>query len=451
LVQQRNALIRDNWKTLEKLASQGLGDAYAAYRVLMRTLGAFDALSREAIGNLEALLEFLVGHKDTREEFFAEVKKKLVTIRPDSSARELAALDALGKGKLGHNLIRDALKVRDPEDSQMAGGFIDSTVALFVRSLIALTHANFNRHYKKLATYPFERHEDELQEIFREVINAFEESLDENAKRLHADLTKHKLAQPAAERLAAHIEEALPGFGRVQASLNLYVDGLKKAHASAQLLETLGRLSAKASGLTRSAFAMHAAAYYLCLQSKAVTKDPKAKKILEGDPQNYEAPFPNGRDTELAEVKNIANGTYIEVRGFVSALTARRESDRKLLSLVTLTDASGSTQVELVGIFVQLRNTGLLEGAYCQGSGTWKTKSSVNRGKPAIEIEQLRINELAKASWKVQLEDLADKFVDRWPGGLNIAFGLSPHVSGGPEGKSKRLGAGELIFRPFFR
>ena len=55
------------------------------------------------------------------------------------------------------------------------------------------------------------------------------------------------------------------------------------------------------------------------------------------------------------------------VRGFVSALTARRESDRKLLSLVTLTDASGSTQVELVGIFVQLRNTGLLEGAYCQG------------------------------------------------------------------------------------
>jgi hypothetical protein len=451
-VKQRNALIRDNWEALEKLANQGLGDAYAAYRELMRTLGTSDALNREVNGHLATLLKFHAGHEDTREEFFAEMKKELLRSAPNTSRQQLAALDALGKGNLGHNRILESLEASKSEDSQMDDALINSTVALFTRSLMALTHGNFNRHYKKLTLHPLKGHRGELQETFRQVINAFEESLDANCKRLHAELTKHEPAQLAAERLAAHIEDALPEFGRVQASLSLYIDGLKEAQASAGLLETLGRLSAKASGLTRSAFAIHAAAYYLCLQSKALNKDPKAKKILEGDPhQGYEAPFPNGRDVELAEVKNIANGTYIEVRGFVSALTARRGSDRKLISLVTLTDASGSAQVEVVGIFVQLRNVGLLEGAYCQGSGIWKTKSSINRGKPAIEIEQLRINELAKASWKVELEDLADKFVDRWPGGLNIAFGLSPHLSGGPEGKSKRLGAGELIFRPFFR
>jgi len=451
-IKQRSALIRDDWTALEKLSNQGIGDAYAAYRELMRALGAFDALSREMTGNTATLLKFRANQRDTRKEFFAEVKKELVRIAPDTSAKRLAALDALGKGRVAHNVIMESFKGRDLEDSQMVDGLIDSTVALFTRSLIAVTYANFNRHYKRLSTYPFKQHRDELLETFRRVINTFEKNLNANCKQLHAELSKHKLAQPAAERLAAHIEDALPEFGRVQASLYLYIDALKKVDASATLLETLGRLSAKGSELTRSAFAMHAAAYYLCLQSKAVKKDPKAEKILEGDPkQVYEASSPKGKDTKLIEVTNTPSGTYIEVAGFVSALTARRSMDRKLLSLATLTDTSGSAHMDAVGIFVQLRNVGLHEGAYCQCSGIWKKQSSVNKGKPAIEIEQLRINELAKGSWKVQLEDLADRFVDRWPGGLNIAFGLSPHVSGGPEGRSKRLGAGELIFRPFYR
>jgi hypothetical protein len=98
-----------------------------------------------------------------------------------------------------------------------------------------------------------------------------------------------------------------------------------------------------------------------------------------------------------------------------------------------------------------LRNSGLQEGAYCRLSGKWKKQSTINKGNPAVEIEQLRINDIAEKSWKVKFTDVADKFVDRWPGGLNIAYGLSEHFSGGPEGTSKQLGAGELIFKPFYR
>jgi hypothetical protein len=450
MVMQRDALIRDTWTDLEKLSNQGIGHAYSAYRELMRTLGISHAVHRQANEHLATLLKFHAGDKETRREFFAEIKKELLKNAPAASARQLALLDALRKKTLAERL--EGLEEDKPGNSVMDDVLINSTVGLFTRSLMGLTHATFNKHYKKVALNPLEEHRGELQEAFQQVINAFEESLDANAKRLHTEVTKHRPAQAAAERLATHIEDALPEYGRLQASLSLYIDGLKKAQASTRVVETLGRLSAKASALTRSAIAMHAAAYYLCLQSKAVRKDPKAERLLEGSPhQRYETPLSTGRDTQLADVKSIANGTHIQVGGFVSALTARRDSDRKLLSLVTLVDASGSAQVEVVGIFVQLRNVGLLEGAYCQCSGTWKTKSSLNRGKPAIELEKLRINELAKKSWKVQLEDLADKFVDRWPGGFNISFGFSPHLSGGRQGQSRRLGAGELIFRPFFR
>lgn len=205
--------------------------------------------------------------------------------------------------------------------------------------------------------------------------------------------------------------------------------------------------------LSRSAFALHAAAYYLCLQSKAVKQDPKAKKLLQGtDTPPYSTAFPNGKDTKLKDVQGVAEGSIIELRGFVSSLTAKREgAERKLVSVFRLTDRSGSVEVDAVGVFAQLRNVGLLEGAFCQCSGSWRRQSTLNGGKPALEVQQLRIDELSERSWKVRMHDLSDRFIDWWPGGLNIAFGVSPHISGGPEGGSKKLGAGELIFRQFYR
>lgn len=451
-VQQRDALIRDNWERLEELASQGLGDAYAAYRTLMRTLGVVDALSQEAAENLANFLTFHASQEETRREFFAELKRQLVKLRPSLPAKDRAALDELGEGKVAHNLMLDRLKARESEDSDTVTREIDSTVALFNRSLVALFYASYNKRYKELGSHSFESFGDRLLGDFRLLIGQFEQGIDTHAKRLHKALNGGKGFHSAAEQLAAHIEDGVPEFGRVQAALNLYVEGLRKADAPSNLLDRLGSLAVKASALSRSAFAMHAAAYYLCLQSKAVEQDPKAKRMLEGgDSQPYAMSFPNGKDTKLKDIQDVAEGSFVELRGFVTSLTAKRDPDRKLISILTLADRSASVEVDAVGVFVQLRNGGLLEGAYCQCSGSWRKHSSLNSGNPALEIQQLRIDDLSEGSWKVQLHDLADRFIDWWPGGLNIAYGVSPHVSGGPEGGSKVLGAGELIFRQFYR
>lgn len=450
-VKQRNALINDQWKDLEKLAIAGLGDAYASYRQMMRTLGVQDQFSKEATENLSLFLKFHASQKDSRKEFFEEVKNQLLKIKPDTSPARLAAIDALGEGNLSHNLILESFKGREVENTEAVNRAIDSTVALATRSLVALTHANYNLHYKELEEYPFALHEDELIEHFSSNITEFEEGLKSYLKELHSELGKKRSVQTAAEALAAHIEDALPEFGRLQASLYLYIAALKKVNASASTIEKAGRLSLRASSATRSAFSSHASAFYLSLQTKAADKDPKAKQLLDQGDKQFETSFFNGKDTNLAQVPGTASGTYIEVQGFVHALSARRDGDNKLLSTVTLSNLNGTDEVHAVGVFVQLRNIGLQEGAYCKLSGTWQKNSNINGGNPAIEIEQLRLDELGKKSWKDQFEDLSDRFVDRWPGGLNISYGISPHVSGGPEGDSKILGAGELIFKPFYR
>jgi hypothetical protein len=451
-VKQRDALIRDNWERLEELANQGLGDAYAAYRTLMRSLGAVDALSQETNATLATFLTFHASQEETRREFFEELKRQLVQRRPNLPANDRAALDELGEGKIRGNLMLRRLKATESQESDTDTRAIEYTVALFNRSLVALFYASYNTRYKELRPQSFENFGDRLLSDIQAQVDGFEQGIDARARSLYKALNDGKGFQSAGEQLAAHIEEGVAEFGRVQAALNLYVEGQRKASAPERLVDTLGRLAVKASELSRSAFALHAAAYYLCLQSKAVEQDPKAKKMLQGpDTQPYASAFPNGKDTRLKDIGSVGEGSFIELRGFVSSLTAKRGADRKLLSVFTLTDRSGSVEVDAVGVFAQLRNVGLLEGAFCQCSGSWRKQSAINGGKPALEIQQLRIDELSERSWNVQLHDLSDRFIDWWPAGLNIAYGVSPHVSGGPDGGSKKLGAGELIFRQFYR
>jgi len=451
MVKQRNALIKDDWKTLDKLANQGLGNAYGVYREMCRSVGVLQAQSDEAN---EALISFLKSHakdKETRQEFYAKLKEQLLKTRPDLNEDWLKALDALAEGKVGDNVILEGLKKRQAETPDKNESAIEATVALALRSLMALTYAGFHNHYKQISKYPFIAHKDELMDVIQAEVDVFENQIESSLKKLHSNITQGLALQGSCENLTGMLEQLLPSFGRTQATIRLYAITLKDGGMETAS-EKAGKIAAKAGDLTRMAFTAYAAAYYLSLQSRIPQADPKIKKVLNPEADlKYNAKFPNGKNFQISKIDKAKDGDYVEVGGFVSSVTSRRESNAKLISQVTLQDPSDKAMVDAAGVYVHMRHVGLQEGAYCVLHGTWQSQSNINKNKPAVEIDKLSINELSKSSWKTQFLDLADKFYERWPGGLHITYGLSPHVSGGKEGKSDILGAGELIFKPFTR
>lgn len=448
MIKQRSALIKDDWKTLEKLANSGLGLAYASFTEICRTIGVLQAQSDEANEAFLTFLKFHASQKDTRKEFYAEAKKELLKKSPDVSPEWLKALDALAEGKVGNNVILEGLKNRKVEDAEMINSVIESTVAQAVRSVMGLTYAGFHNHTKAIAAYPFATHKDELVSIFDKEVNQFEKELEDGLKNIHIAIYRGESYQKVAENLKRILEYTLPQFGGLQATLRLYMLTLKEGKLKNASIR-IGKISAKAGDLTRSAYAAYAAAYYLSLQSRNSDPGISLKKVLSK--VKYSAPFPNGKNYNLSKMDTAKKGEYIEVAGFVESIQTRREGNDKLISKLVLSDFSGTSKIEAVGVYVHLRHVGLQEGAYCVLHGIWQTKSKINSNNPAVEIDKLAINEFAKKSWKVAFLDLADKFVDRWPGGLNMSYGLSPHVSKSKVGESKILGAGELIFKPFIR
>jgi hypothetical protein len=66
-----------------------------------------------------------------------------------------------------------------------------------------------------------------------------------------------------------------------------------------------------------------------------------------------------------------------------------------------------------------------------------------------IEVDKVNLKILKDSSWKLLFLESVDNYTDYLPGGLNLKFSLSPHIS---FSKSvSRYGADEVIFKPFIK
>lgn len=454
MVDQKNALIADDWDTLEELANQGIGFAYSTYKQLQRHSGNLQSNLSEANEGFAEMLTFHSNDEGTRDEFFSTVKEELLKIKPDISEDFLEGLDDLQNGKLADNPLFNMLKSVESiaTDSDMESDTIDITVALAVRSLMALTYTEFHRHNEAVADIDFSTYGDNFYNYIKSTVDCFYEELESSMKMIHGSLVMGLSPVAAADELADKILNALPTFGRVQATIRNYALSLKNA-GKGMASEKAGEIAVISGDLTRSAFTAYAAAYYLSLQSSVANQDKKVKDVI-GKAQflSYDTAFPNGKDVEISKVNTLTDGEYVEVAGFVDSIEVGRDNDNKLITQITLHDPSSNSKVVAAGIFVHLRHIGLQEGAFCRLSGVWQSESGINKNNPAIEIEKLSISELASKSWKILFQSSVDKFVERWPGSLNIKIGLSHHVSDAEnETESLILGAGELIYKPFIR
>lgn len=455
MVDQRNALIADDWETLRDLANQGLGLVYTSYKEILRKLGRSYAISSEVNKEFKILLESYAENPETREEFFRGVKDGILNLDPNINQEILDGIMAMAEGKLEKGnpvtTMLDTLPER-MESHEVTEIAINATCALAARSLMALAYTNFHQHNKTIAQVDFSLLKEDLLNSVKKEVETFEAELDAYIKKIYEDLVSGESPEIGAENLIRLIEKLIPRFGRIQATIRKYALTLK-ATGKGSTSEKVGNLAAMAGGLTRTAITAYSAAYYLSQQYNAVNKSSKVKALIKQAPRiGYDTGIPNGKNTEISKVGQLNDGDYVEVAGFVDSIQTGRDSDDKLITQVRLYDPSSKSSVVTAGIYVHLRHLGLVEGAYCRVSGNWQSQSGLNNGNPAIEIQKLPINDLSKKSWKIAFLDIADKFIDRWPGSLNIQFGLSPHKSYVEEGiASEILGASEIIFRRFIK
>ncbi|MFT5731085.1 MAG: hypothetical protein ACI8PB_005278 [Desulforhopalus sp.] len=453
--EQRSALIEDEWKKFEDLGNLGIGQAYGRYRELKRSLTESDN-SKALNADFIELLKMKSTDIENREEFFSDMKGEMLRRDPNTDPLILDALTKMSQGEEGEEVL-NLIKSVDNSFSY-AGKYtlaIDGTVSLAVRSLMALTYSNFHFHNEFLKDSQLVGpHKEEFLELLYIPVNTFQYELDKRMKQIYQHLVSGLSPVTASEELAEYVEESLPKLGRIQATTRLYAIALKEA-GKGTLSEKAGTLCVIAGDLTRQAFAALASAYYLSMESMLETPSTNVKNILKKSSSlAYDTGFPNGKNIQISKIDQVSDGEYIEVSGFITSIDALREgADSKLISRITLFDPSSNTSVIAIGVFVNFRHIGLLEDTYCNLSGTWQSTSNINNNNPAIEIDKLAINEFSKTSWAVSFLDLSDKFVDRWPGGDNIRYGLSPHVSAFEDGEdeSRVLGAGEIIFKPFMR
>lgn len=449
MVAQRTALIDDNWEQLEQLTQDGLYQAFANWQELSKQEPYSPPPSLDHLGQKikDGLKDYLTTEND-KAKFAQKVKEQVLSTLPDIDSGTLQKIERLDLDYFFKEDIEDLEDVKRNDDNIRKG--IEGTVGLAAKSIIAWGHVCFYKYSilnkdENFTIYDFNLVFKDIQAALQTIASDLTLML----RSIYANQLLKKHADFKVQKYIAKLENWVPKLSRLQAISRNYALFLKQ-NSKGTKAEQMGKLSAMGGDLSRGIYTMFTAIYYLTLEDKLVVKSKKMQQFIKQTTKvGFEAPFPNGKNVELAKLKEEEDDNYVEIAGFVKSITTRRDADGKLLSHLLLEDPSSGAEMDVVAIYAHLVHLGLQSGSYCQLSGIWKSSSTVNRGNPAVEIQRLAINKLAQKSWIVLLFDLVDQFINRWSGGLNIQFGIAPHVSAFEGDKeSSILGAGELIFQP---
>ncbi|BDS10624.1 hypothetical protein [Aureispira anguillae] len=449
MVAQRTALINDDWEQLEKLTKNGLYQAFANWQMLYKQptskpLRSFNDLAQRMKKDLEGYL----ATENDPTSIARKLKAQVLAAIPDIDAASLKKVEELD---LDYFFEEDLAALDDAqiEDDNIRKG-IEGTVGLAAKSIIALGQVSFYTYSALAKEENYEIYDfNVLLKNIQAALKTIEQDLMLILRTIYANQLTGTAASLNAQKFISKLENWVPKLGRMQAISRNYALFLKEKKKGTKA-EQMGRLSAIGGNLLRAIYTTFTAVYYCSLEEKLTVKSEKNQQFIKQTPKvGFEFSFPNGKNVELAKLKEEQDGNYVEIAGFVKSISTRRDADGKLLSHLLLEDPSSGAEIDVVAIYAHLVHLGVHGGSYCQLSGSWRKASAVNMGNPAVEIEKLAINKLAKESWVVLFFDLVDQFIDRWSGGLNLQFGIAPHVSAFEgDNESSILGAGELIFQP---
>jgi hypothetical protein len=485
----RESLVEQAWEALSERGLRCLGLGHGAFRRLQGEAiraGRLDTLHRPIAESFVRVLQAIAKSEDSAD-FARAVRETLDRADPQArldarlSARQEAtgtALPAALVDKMRAALVTKPSERIDIEDSlgKLSAGRTKDVSLLapfsppaakhlaleiehgvqFVllslcRGLQAVVHAELNRSLRSASLPSNAIASDDFRAAVGRILDETEGHLRGAQRRLYGALVAEKPMPEVADialSLAGDIERELPMFVRAQAAIRLAMLQLRE-QGKGTASERLGRLGMRAGAVTRDAIASHCAAYRLAV---AVLSPQPPSDMTALIKRTSALPFavalPDGKNTELNALGPTLEGAFVEIEGFVTEVSAGRESDGKLVSHLALMDPSSGGTADAVVLFVNLANVGVTRDAYCRLHGTFKTESGLFQGKPAVEVGLLPLAELSKTSWLIAFLRSASRWFQPWRNGANLYWSLGPH---GIHGGDEFLGAGELLFAPLIR
>lgn len=362
---------------------------------------------------------------------------------PELASRYADALDALAAGA-----AEDQPLLASFERTSMAAERIplieETAVAAVVRGLQGQVHDTFQRVVDANPT--LDAIATRIEEPLREIVRAEASWVRSGQLEFYGSRTPSAAAD-VAMRLLPRLAERSVALAPVLARAWRAAETLRAA-GKGGASERIGMLSAEGSGVLREFVATFAAAAYI--RATANQGGSTVAELIRNAPGTaFEARLPDGRNTELARLPSTADGSVVEVGGFVEELVVDR--DEKLVSRATVHDPSSDTTAVLAIAFTHLPHRGFVRGAYVRAHGLYRASSVLNDGSPAVEIERMSLAQIARESWRIGLLRLGSPWFERWPNGAHIEWSLGPHRLPAEENAEPDCGACELVFAPLTR
>ena len=424
-----------DWRLCERTGERALGIGYSG---LLRARVAAAEMSRRAAA------------VQIQSRGAVAILERLASNAGDDSKASKALLKQLqSQARLLDRIAREGL----PTSTLDAWGRANArwAIAGMSRGLLALVHSSFNLGYAEaepddVLAVPVHRFKDQVEQ--------FRTALDAQLAAVYAEAAAGRASESVAAASAAAvawIEQALLPFTRQQARAAVAMRRLHDEGKGADT-EKMGALAADAGGLTRDALAAHAAAAQLATELLAPHPMSECQNLrILASRIPFHGEMPQGKRVELKQLKATAADVVIETEGLVIDASAARMGDGKLVSRLTLLDASSRKQATVAGVFAHLPHAGVVQGSYCRLRGRFHASSALLEGAAGVEIDRLDLTELAARSWRVALIRSARPWFHRWRNGLDLDWSLAPHLARQDGEPPAPLGANELIFLPLLR
>lgn len=438
----RRALQQATWKEAKSRSWRCLGLGTGALRSLESDDINTRRLRERATESAETMVErvrALVSNPGRRAAL-AAARATFENAKPEKAAEIHALLDALVAGDTSG---LDGLVTRPVVERSATH---DLAIAARLRGLLGLFHCDLNA---AIAAPPWPD-PDFLQEHSRSSVQAAASTLTESFTDLFDAFKggKPEVIARHARRVADVVETTLLSLAVVLARCHTTAASLVTG-GKGTAAERMGETARLGGDLVRELAAVYAAALRIGSEAAIGAWSKEVETLVaHAATLHLEAALPDGRNVELAGLADVADGTLVDVSGFVSKTTAGHPEPQKLVGHIELLDPSSEATAQVVALFVHPAHAGIATGAFVRATGTYRHASTLNGGKPTVELAAIPLTELSNRSWRIGFLSLARQWISRWPNRLAISWSIGPHTAGDA---ARQQGAGDLIYPPLVR
>lgn len=453
LTAQRQAARDADWAALlpGSLTLLGAGEGHGtAVRAVRASTGALAALGTGAAEALREGLEQLAARSDHGAQAQG-IREQLQATNPDLAVRAGPLLDQVAAGAIDAGPFEEATEAAAGL-GQAPGTELETAlcVAATTRGLLGLVHAVINTAQPRTpGVAGFEVELAGLQEASTQVADTLRDA-ELGLFSACVGSGGHASVLAAAAALAARVHDLLVPFAAQQARGAALVAALRAAGRNSDA-ERVGAVLARDGWLVRRAVADAAVAARLRLDLVLPQAPPNVSGLLDAHGARFDAVLPDGRNTQVAHLGPGDDGDLVQVGGFVTATTAAREPDGKLVGRMSVQDPSSGATVEVAAVFLHPAHIGITLDSYVDIHGVYRVASARLDGGPGVEVDTLAPAGLAQESWQARLWFAAAPWIDVWRSNLHLTWSLGTHTAGPDDSDDPTRGAAELIYAPFAR